>query len=103
MIDFNTGNPDAWLNWFGPVDQVGKVYKLPFSADYFVITKQVQIKNNQGEVIKAKVSYDVYADYIWDSDEKKYMGVLKLGSYTENVDLINRTSSEFLFEPRGFQ
>jgi len=101
LVDFNTGNPDAWLNWFGPVDQVGKVYKQPLSGDYFVITKQTKYMNSSGEVIRAKVTYDVYADYIWDADEQKYMGVLKLGTFTENVDLNNRWSTDPVWEPKG--
>nr|WP_315420852.1 hypothetical protein [uncultured Pedobacter sp.] len=100
LTDFNTGNPDAWLNWYGPVDQVGKVYKQPFSGDYFVITKQTKYMNSSGEVIRAKVTYDVFADYIWDADEQKYMGVLKLGTFTELVDMNNRWSTDQVWEPK---
>lgn len=100
LTDFNTGNPDAWLNWYGATDEVGKVYKQPFTGDYFVITKQTKYRNSSGEVIRAKVTYDVYADYIWDQDEKKYMGVLKLGTFTEDIDMNNRWSTNPVWEPK---
>ncbi|MCX2573583.1 hypothetical protein [Pedobacter sandarakinus] len=100
LTDFNTGNPDAWINWYGPVDEVGKVYKQPLTGDYFVITKQIKYRNNNGEVIRAKVTYDVYADYIWDADEKKYMGVLKLGAFTEDIDMNNRHAIGSVWEPK---
>lgn len=100
LTDFNTGNPDAWLNWYGATDEVGKVYKQPLTGDYFVITKQTKYRNSSGEVIRAKVTYDVYADYIWDQDEKKYMGVLKLGTFTEDIDMNNRWSTNPVWEPK---
>lgn len=100
LTDFNTGNPDAWLNWYGPTDETGKVYKQPLTGDYFVITKQTKTKNASGQVIRAKVTYDVYADYIWDQDEKKYIGVLKLGTFTEDIEMNNRWFTNSIWEPK---
>ncbi|MCZ4222571.1 hypothetical protein [Pedobacter rhodius] len=93
LVDFNTGNPDAWLNWYGATDEVGKVYKQPLSGDYFVITKQIKHRNSGRNVTRAEVWYDVYADYIWDSDEQSYMGVLKLGTFKEDIDMNTRQST----------
>lgn len=103
LTDFNTGNPDAWLKWYGAADEAGKVYKQPLTGDYFVITKQTKTMNGSGQVIRAKVTYDVYADFIWDQDEKKYMGVLKLGTFTEDIDMNTRWSTNSIWEPKMLQ
>ncbi|WP_410222193.1 hypothetical protein [Pedobacter sp.] len=92
FTDIQTGNPDAWINWFGPHQDVGKLYKLPEKNVYFEITQQVTTKDNSGKIIKAVVTYDVYDDYIWDEDEKRYMGVIKLGTFTEYINLETNTT-----------
>ncbi|GGH21952.1 hypothetical protein [Mucilaginibacter phyllosphaerae] len=93
LTDIQTGNPDAWVNWFGANNEIGKIYKQPFTGDYYMITQTTPYKNSAGKVIRAVVTYDVYADYIWDDDEGKYMGVLKLGTFTEDIDVINKKST----------
>ena len=87
LTDLETGNPDAWVNWFGPHQDIGKIYKHHEKNVYFEITKQTTIKNSDGKIIRAKVTYDVYNDYIWDNDEKRYMGIIKLGTFTEYIDI----------------
>jgi len=57
---------------------------------------QVIYRNSAGVAIKAVVHYNVYADFIWDSDEQRYMGVIKLNEFTEEVDLIHNTSKEVI-------
>ena len=49
-------------------------------------------KNSSGVAIKAVVSYDAFEYYVWDADEDKFMGVAKLGTYVEEIDLVNGTS-----------
>jgi len=92
LTDLHTGNPDAWINWFGPQNVIGQIYKDNAKDVYFEITSKVETKNSAGNVVSAVVSYTVYSDYIWDSDEGKYMGVLKLGKFTENIDVLSLTS-----------
>lgn len=92
FTDIQTGNPDAWINWFGPHQDVGKLYKLPEKNVYFEITNQTTTKDNTGKIIKAIVTYDVYDDYIWDQDEQRYMGVIKLGTFTEYINLETKTT-----------
>ena len=87
LTDLETGNPDAWINWFGPHQDIGKIYKHQEKNVYFEITKQTTIKNSSGKIIRAKVTYDVFNDYIWDSDEKRFMGIVKLGTFTEYIDI----------------
>jgi hypothetical protein len=98
LTDIQTGNPNAWVNWFGSNNEVGKIYKQPLTDDYYMITKLTPYKNSLGKVIRAIVTYDVYADYIWDDDEGKYMGVQKLGTFTEDIDVINKKSSTRSFQ-----
>ncbi|MCQ6961530.1 hypothetical protein [Mucilaginibacter aquariorum] len=98
LTDIQTGNPDAWVNWFGTNNEVGKIYKQPLTNDYYMITKLTPYKNSVGKVIRAIVTYDVYADYIWDDDEGKYMGVQKLGAFTEDIDVLNKKSTTRSFQ-----
>jgi hypothetical protein len=98
LTDIQTGNPDAWVNWFGQNNQVGKIYKQPLTGDYYIITKLTPYKNSNGTVIRAVVTYNVYADYIWDTDEGKYMGVQKLATFTEDIDVVNKKSTTRSFQ-----
>lgn len=94
ITDIRTGNPDAWVNGFGATDKIGKLYKEPTQNFYFEITDQKVYKNSNGTVVRAIVTYDAFDDYIWDDDEKRYMGVLKIATYVEDIDTINhRTNS----------
>lgn len=97
LFDVYTGKPDSWINWFAPVNKIGKLYYHPEKDLYFEITKKLETKDSSGKVIRAVVTYDVYVDYIWDQDENKYMGVLKTGTFTEYIDVINKTSTEYDF------
>lgn len=93
ITDIETGNPDAWVNWFGARDQVGRLYKHADKSAYFEVIENKLITNGAGgRVIFAKVTYNVYDDYIWDADENRYMGVVKLGKFTELIDYDARTS-----------
>ncbi|WP_158542219.1 hypothetical protein [Pedobacter chinensis] len=96
IIDLNTSNPDAWINWFGAQNEVGKIYADPQNNKYWEIMDQRVSKNAAGVPTKAIVHYNVYADYIWDSDENRYMGVIKLNEFTEELDLINKTSKQVM-------
>jgi hypothetical protein len=98
LTDIQTGNPDAWVNWFGQNNQVGKIYKQPLTGDYYMITKLTPSKNSSGIVIRAVVTYDVYADYIWDTDEGKYMGVQKLATFTEDINVVTKKSTSSSFQ-----
>ncbi|MFD0764690.1 hypothetical protein ACFQZI_07475 [Mucilaginibacter lutimaris] len=98
LTDIQTGNPDAWINWFGQNNQIGRIYKQPLTGDYYMITQLISYKNNAGVVIRAVVTYDVYADYIWDSDEGKYMGVQKLATFTEDIDVVTKKSTSRNFQ-----
>lgn len=96
LVDLNTGNPEAWINWFGSQNQIGRIYKDLEKDVYFQITKKVETVVN-GTVTFAKVSYTVYADYVWDEDEHMYMGVQKLGTFVEDIDVVNGTSRDGRF------
>lgn len=98
LTDIQTGNPDAWVNWFGANNQVGKIYKQPLTGDYYMITQLTPYKSSAGTVIRAVVTYDVYADYIWDADEGKYMGIQKLATFTEDIDVVTKKSTSRNFE-----
>lgn len=94
ITDIRTGNPDAFVNGFGAMDEMGKLYKEPIQNFYFEITEQKVFKNRSGTVTRAIVTYDAFEDYVWDEDEKRYMGVLKIATYVEDIDVINhRTNS----------
>ncbi len=95
---FATGDPDAWINWFGGMNQVGKIYYHADKGVYFQITNKIETKDSNGRVTRAKVNYDVYESYVWDEDEGKYMGLVKLGSFYEDIDVVNRTSYNAGFE-----
>lgn len=76
------------------MDEMGKLYKEPIQNFYFEITEQKVFKNRSGTVTRAIVTYDAFEDYVWDEDEKRYMGVLKIATYVEDIDVINhRTNS----------
>jgi hypothetical protein len=47
--------------------------------------------------VRAIIKYNAYDDYVWDDDEKKYMGVLKIGTYVEDIDVVNHTSGNGVF------
>jgi len=96
ITDVRTTNPDAWVNWFAQQNETGKIYADPTNNKYWEIMDQVIYKNSAGVAIKAVVHYNVYADFIWDSDEHRYMGVIKLNEFTEEVDLIHNTSKEVI-------
>lgn len=96
ITDVRTTNPDAWINWFAQQNETGKIYSDPANNKYWEIMDQVIYKNSAGVAIKAVVHYNVYADFIWDSDEHRYMGVIKLNEFTEEVDLIHNTSKEVI-------
>ncbi|TKC62481.1 hypothetical protein FBD94_09710 [Pedobacter hiemivivus] len=89
LTDLRTGNPDGWINWFGPQNIIGRIYKDNEKDVYFQITSKEETRNSSGTVISAVVTYHVFADYVWDDDENMYMGVQKLGTYTETIDVIN--------------
>ncbi|QNN43835.1 hypothetical protein [Pedobacter roseus] len=94
FTDIRTGNPDAWVNGFGATDEIGKLYKEQLQNFYFEIIDQRVFKNSSGTVIRAIVTYDAFEDYIWDEDEKRYMGVFKIATYEEDIDVTNhRTNS----------
>ncbi len=97
LTDIKTGNPDAWINWFGSHDEVGVLYSMPSKNVYWEITKQTVTKNSSGTVVRAKVYYDIYADYIWDDDEKRYMGVIKLGSAMEDFSPVTKQTYDSQF------
>jgi hypothetical protein len=63
-----------------------------------MITQLTPYKNSAGTVIRAVVTYDVYADYIWDTDEGKYMGIQKLATFIEDIDVVNKKSTSRNFE-----
>lgn len=92
---FITGDPDAWINWFGSnKNEIGKIYYHVEKDVYFEIINKQEFKNSSGKVIRAIVTYDVYQENVWDSDENRYMGVMKLARFTEDVDLVNKTSTD---------
>jgi hypothetical protein len=91
LVDLNTGNPDAWVNWYGRQDQVGRIYKDLKTNSYFQITKKVETIVG-GNIIFAKVFYNVYADYFWNEDENRYVGFIKLGTYVEDIDVLKQTT-----------
>jgi hypothetical protein len=94
ITDIRTGNPDAFVNGFGATNEIGKLYKEQMQNFYFEITSQLVYKNSSGTVTRAIVTYDAFDDYIWDEDENRYMGVLKIATYVEDIDVINhRTNS----------
>ncbi|WP_029275112.1 hypothetical protein [Pedobacter borealis] len=94
VTDIRTGNPDAFVNGFGSHDEIGKLYKEPIQNFYFEITEQSIFKNSSGTITRAIVTYDAFEDYIWDEDERRYMGVFKIATYVEDIDVINhRTNS----------
>lgn len=80
-VDITTGNPDAWVNWYGQPNQIGKIYYDNDKDVYFQIDNIKEIKNSSGQVIESTITYSTFQDKIWDEDEKRYMGVLKLGSF----------------------
>ena len=96
ITDVRTSNPDAWVNWFAQQNETGKIYPDPANNKYWEIMDQTIYKNSAGVAVRAVVHYNVYADFIWDSDERRYMGVIKLNEFTEDVDLINKTSKEVI-------
>jgi hypothetical protein len=94
FTDIKTGNPDAWVNGFGATDEIGKLYKEQLQNFYFEIIDQRVFKNSSGTVIRAVVTYDAFEDYIWDEDERRYMGIFKIATYEEDIDVANhRTNS----------
>lgn len=94
FTDIKTGNPDAWVNGFGATDEIGKLYKEPLQNFYFEIMEQQIFKNSSGTVTRAIVTYDAFEDYIWDEDERRYMGIFKIATYQEDIDVTNhRTNS----------
>ncbi|MFD1256243.1 hypothetical protein ACFQ3S_05500, partial [Mucilaginibacter terrae] len=96
IMDVNSGNPDAWINWFGGHNEMGKIYIDPMKNVYWEIMDQTITKNSSGIPMRAIVHYYVYADYIWDSDENRYMGINKLAEFTEDLDLNNKISKEVI-------
>lgn len=96
ITDVRTSNPDAWVNWFAQQNEIGKIYPDPANNKYWEIMDQTIYKNSAGVAVRAVVHYNVYADFIWDSHEHRYMGVIKLNEFTEDIDLINKTSKEVI-------
>jgi len=96
VTDVRTTNPDAWINWFSQQNEKGKIYADPANNKYWEIMDHTIYKNSAGIAVRAVVHYNVYADFIWDSDENRYMGVIKLNEFTEDIDLINKTSKEVI-------
>lgn len=76
------------------------MYKEPVQNFYFEITDQNVLKDSSGKITGAIVTYDTFESYIRDADEQKYVGVLKLGTFTELVDMNNRWSSDQVWEPK---
>ncbi len=92
---FLTGDPDAWINWFGgSKNEKGKIYYHPGKDVYFEIIDQQDFRDANGRLIRAIVTYDVFSDNVYDSDEGKFMGVGKLARFTEDCDIINGTSKD---------
>lgn len=93
LLDVRTGTPDGWINWFGSQNETGKLYKDLENNSYWEITNQKVFKNEARTVTRAIITYNVYEDYVWDDDEKKYMGFPKLGTFTEDIDVVNKRST----------
>jgi RHS repeat-associated protein len=105
-----SGNPESWINAFGangdPEDYVDKrVFKDWEANQYFEITSVTTTKEHtwkDGKIIKSrvtqrKVTADVFSDYIWDDESKRYKGVNKVGTKTEVWDYDkdgNRTTKD---------
>ncbi|MGJ1262479.1 hypothetical protein [Sphingobacterium spiritivorum] len=90
LVDIFTGNPDSWINWFQGADKTGVLYYHPFNKFYFEMYRIDKIKDTSGKVVRAIVEYDAYAGSVWDEDERRYMGVLKVGTFWEEIDVINK-------------
>lgn len=97
LTDMKTGNPDAWINWFGPQNVIGQIYYSPTQKVYFEIITKTEKKDASGKVIEAYVTYDTYSDVVWDADENRYMGALKITTITEYVDVINKKTKSWIY------
>ncbi|SUJ08453.1 hypothetical protein U0038_12615 [Sphingobacterium spiritivorum] len=90
LVDIFTGNPDSWITWFQGADKTGVLYYHPINKFYFEMYRIEKIKDASGNVVRAIVEYDAYAGSVWDEDERRYMGVLKVGTFWEEIDVINK-------------
>jgi hypothetical protein len=91
-VDIKTGNPDAWVNWYGRQNEIGVIYFDPEKQLYFQIDNINEQKNNSGIVIKSTITYSAFEGYIWDEDEKIYMGILKLGNFISEYNPVTKTT-----------
>ncbi len=98
------GNPDSWINLFpcigcDPANSIGKVGKEPNSGLYYTITG-VENTFNGEQLTRKTITYDIYDDYAWDEEEKKYVGVDLIESRTEVWDYDkNGNIKETVLEP----
>jgi RHS repeat-associated protein len=96
-----TGDPDSWINAFGGGEpNVGDIRKDWGETELYLEITDVQVKytpilDKSGNPVKDKagkiqqriasktVSANVYADYIWNDDSKKFQGVNKVADKSE--------------------
>ena len=92
-----TGDPNNMFNAFSsngnPEDYVGRKVFQDWDANlYFEVTRvetvSVNSRDGNGNIISSRVisrtvTADVYSDFIWDDEEKRYKGINKVDTKTE--------------------
>lgn len=93
IIDYYNQTPDAVINILKPYNEVNKLYYLPEKDVYFEVAEKQEKINTQGEVIELDITYIVYESYVFDQDEQRSMGVIKLGKYREIYNTVTKQTT----------